>query len=116
MRRARTGTSLAEVLIACTMLTIAVVGLLGTSSKIAEQMGGSRQQMIAASVAQARLDSLQSLSCTTLGSIATGTRTTRGIGESWTITSGTNTKQIVLTLTIPRMTNSVTYTTLVPCI
>lgn len=114
--RARRGASLIEVMIACTMMTVAIVGLLGTSKKVADAMGSSRQQMIAASVAQARLDSLQSLSCTALAGLATGTRTTRGIGESWTITAGTNTRIIQLTLTIPRMSNGVVYKTIVPCI
>lgn len=103
-------------MIACTMMTVAIVGLLGTSKKVADAMGSSRQQMIAAGVAQARLDSLQSLSCTALSGLATGTRTTRGIGESWTITSGTNTRIIQLTLTIPRMSQGVVYKTIVPCI
>lgn len=103
-------------MLACMLLTVAILGLLGTSKKIAESVGGSRQQMIAASVAQARLDSLQSLSCTALSSIATGTRTTSGIGESWTITSATNTRVIVLTLTIPRLSKTVTYRTIVPCV
>lgn len=114
--RVRRGSSLIEIMLACMLLTVAILGLLGTSKKIAESVGGSRQQMIAASVAQARLDSLQSLSCTALSSIATGTRTTNGIGESWTITSATNTRVIVLTLTIPRLSKTVTYRTIVPCV
>ena len=97
------------------MMTIAIVGLLGTTKKVAEAIGSSRQQMIAASVAQARLDSLQSLSCTALASIATGTRVTRGITESWTITAGTNTQIIALSLKIPKMGTLVTYKTIVPC-
>lgn len=114
--RVRRGSSLIEIMLACMLMTVAILGLLGTSKKIAESVGGSRQQMIAASVAQARLDSLQSLSCTALSSIATGTRTTSGIGESWTITSATNTRVIVLTLTIPRLSKTVTYRTIVPCV
>lgn len=114
--RVRRGSSLIEIMLACMLMTVAILGLLGTSKKIAESVGGSRQQMIAASVAQARLDSLQSLSCTALSSIATGTRTTNGIGESWTITSATNTRVIVLTLTIPRLSKTVTYRTIVPCV
>ncbi len=115
-RRPRRGASLIEILIACTMMTIGILGLLGTTKKVAESMGSSREQMIAAGVAQARMDSLQSLSCTALSAIATGTRTTRGINESWTITAGTNTRVIVLTLTIPRMKKTVTYNTIVPCV
>ena len=114
--RARRGASLIEILLACTLMTVAIVGLLGTSRKISEMMGTSRRQLIAASVAQARLDSLQSLSCTSLTALGAGSRTTRGIIEAWTITEGTNSRFIALTLTIPRMAQKLTYTTIVPCV
>lgn len=112
----RRGASLIEILIACTLLTVAILGLLGTSKSIAEQMGTSRRQLIAASVAQARLDSLQSLSCASLSSQPSGTRTTRGIQESWTITSNPSTRMIVLSLTIPRMKKAVVLNAIVPCV
>jgi len=99
------------------MLVVAIGGLLHTSAEIAEQMGGSRRQLIAASVAQARLDSLASISCSALGagSLVSGTGTTRGIQESWTVTRTTYARQISLTLTLPRRTQTFRYSTLVPC-
>ena len=111
--RRRGGTSLVEILIACVILTIAIVGLLGSSKKVSESMFASRQQMIAASVAQARLDSLSSLSCS---AIASGSGTTRGIAESWTVTNTTATRVVALTLTIPRMSRVLTYRTVIPCV
>ncbi len=114
--RVRRGTSLIEVLIASVLLTTAIGALLGTSKKVSEQMGTSRKQMVASSVAQARLDSLQSISCTALAATSPGNRTTRGIQEGWTVTSGTNSKVITLTLTIPGLSSDIIYTTIVPCV
>lgn len=114
--RVRRGTSLIEVLIASVLLTTAIGALLGTSKKVSEQMATSRKQMVASSVAQARLDSLQSISCAALVSTSPGDRITRGIHEGWTVTSGTNSKLITLTLTIPGLSSDVIYTTIVPCV
>ncbi len=115
-RRPRRGASLIEVLIASVLLTTAIGALLGTTKKVAEQMGTSRKQMVASSVAQARLDSLQSISCTALAAVSPGERMTRGIHEVWTVTSGTNSKLLTLKLTIPGLSKDVTYTTIVPCV
>lgn len=59
--RPRRGMTLFEVLISVIMLAVAVGGLLGSSASVAKQMGGGSAQMVAASLAQARLDSLTSL-------------------------------------------------------
>lgn len=115
-RRARRGASLIEVLIASVLLTTAIGALLGTTKKVAEQMGTSRKQMVAASVAQARMDSLASISCAALAAAPSGQRTTRGIREAWTVTDGTNTKLLTLTLTIPGLTKEVVYSTIIPCV
>ncbi len=115
--RTRRGATLIELLIASVMLVVAIGGLLNTSAEIAEQMGGSRHQLIAASVAQARLDSLASISCNALGAgaLSSGTGVTRGIAESWTVTRTTYARQISLTLTLPRRKQTFRYSTLVPC-
>lgn len=116
MRRARRGTSLVEILIAAVMLTVAVMGLLGASRSVSQQMGAGRRQMIAASVAQRRLDSLQSLACTTLSAAGSGSGTTSGIRESWTVTGSGATRTITLELSVPRVNRAYRYSTIVPCV
>lgn len=115
--RERRGSSIIEVLIAFVLLMVAIGGLLSTSNAVARQMGGGRRQSVAASVAQSRLDSLASLSCTNLAQtgVASASRTTRGIAESWTVTQSVNTAIVVVTVTIPRQSKPLTYTTIVPC-
>jgi len=116
MRRPRRGTSLVEILIAAVMLTVAVLGLLGASSSVTEQMGAGRRQMVAASIAQRRLDSLQSLPCTVLSAAGSGTGTTNGIAEQWTVSGSGATRTIVLSLTVPRVNRAYQYSTVVPCV
>jgi Tfp pilus assembly protein PilV len=115
-RRARRGTTLVEILIAAVMFTVAILGLLGASSSVAQQMGAGRRQMVAASIAQRRLDSLQSLPCTVLSAASSRTGTTNGILEQWTVTGSGATRTIVLSLTVPRVNRAYQYSTIVPCV
>lgn len=112
--RERKGTSLIEVLIACTMVTVAIMGLLGSSTSISQQMGSGRRQMVAASIAQRRLDSLQSVPCSLLAA-SSGTATTGEIREEWRVSGTGATRLVELSLRLPRLSRPYVYTTLVPC-
>ena len=115
-RRPRDGVTLVEILVAVVMLTVAAVGLMSSSAAVANQMGGGVRQTVAASVAQARLDSLTSLSCAQLGAgAATGSSSTRGVQEAWTVTDGRNIKTIAVNIQIPRRTNTLVYSMVIPC-
>lgn len=115
-RRPRRGTSLVEILIAAVMLTVAVMGLLGASSSVTQQMGAGRRQMVAASVAQRRLDSLQSLPCAVLSAAGSGSGTSNGIQEQWTVSGSGATRTLQLSLTVPRVNRAYRYSTIVPCV
>ena len=116
-RRSRTGITLVEILIAITMIAIGVVGLLGSAASVETQMGGGVRQTVAASIAQARIDSLSSLSCATLqnAAVASGTSVRRGVTETWAVTDGRNIKTIAVTILVPRRANSLKYSTVIPC-
>ncbi|MDQ8158017.1 MAG: hypothetical protein P3B76_04450 [Gemmatimonadota bacterium] len=112
----RRGISLVEILVAIVMITVAVGGLVGSAAAVATEMGGGVRQTVAAAVAQARLDSLTSLSCNQLaGGAATGSSTTRGVRESWTVTDGRNVKTIAVQINILRRSNPLLYTMVIPC-
>ena len=114
--RIRDGVTLVEILVAVVMLTVAVGGLLGSSAAVANQMGGGVRQTVAAGMAQARLDSLTSLSCAQLAAgAATGNSITRGVRESWTVTDGRNIKTIAVNIIIPRRTRTLVYSMVIPC-
>jgi Tfp pilus assembly protein PilV len=115
-KKRRDGITLFEILIAIIMLTVAVGGLLGSSASVARQMGGGGSQTLAASLAQARLDSLTSLSCAQLAAgAASGSTTQRGVQESWTVTDGRNIKTIDVRISVPRRTNQLRYQMVIPC-
>ena len=105
--------SIIEVLIACVLLTVAVMGIVGAATSISKQAGNSRRQIQAAGMAQQRLDSLRSLPCSGL---ASGTVTRQGITQTWTVSGSGNTRNIVLQVELPRLTNPQTYRALVPCV
>lgn len=114
--RPRRGTSLVEILIAGLMFTVAIMGLVGASSSVSKEMGIGRNQTMAASMAQRRLDSLQSLPCSTLSAAGSGTGTWNGIRERWTVTGSGATLVVTLDLTVPKVTRAYRYTTVVPCV
>lgn len=114
-RRARRGITLVELLIAVLMLVVAVGGLVGTSAAVGRQMTGGISQTVAAGIAQARLDSLTSLSCAQLVGGSYGTSTSRGIAETWNVVDGRNTKTLNVRVTIPRRSTPMLYQMVIPC-
>lgn len=115
--RVRSGVTIVEVIISIIMITIGVFGLLGSAASISTQMGGGVRQTVAASIAQSRIDSLSSLACAQLAvaGVASGTSTKRGVKETWSVTDGKNIKTIVVQITIPKRTNPLNYSTIIPC-
>lgn len=113
-RATRRGFTIIEVLVSCVMLLVAVTALLGSSGAVAREMGGGSAQTLAATMAQARLDSLSSLGCAQL-QISNGSRTFRGVGEVWSVTDGRNIKTLDVRITVPRRTSELRYRMVVPC-
>jgi Tfp pilus assembly protein PilV len=118
--RARRGVSLVELLLSMIMLVVAVGGLVSTSASVTQQIGSGMAQTLAASIAQARLDSLSSLACQELAaSAASGSVGHEGVQESWTVTDGRNIKTIAVNVTIaprgPMHVVPLRYQTIVPC-
>jgi len=106
---------LVEILVSTVIIGVALAGVIGSSTAVAKQMGGGARQTVAAELAQARLDSLASLSCAQLTDGLYGSSTTRGIQENWTVTDGRNVKTLAVTLTIPLKVQKPVYSTVIPC-
>lgn len=81
--RARRGFTIIELVVAIIIMTVGVLALATSSAGVAKQMRAGNQSGLAAMVAQARLENIRSLGCS---SIASGTATTRGMTEKWAIT------------------------------
>jgi hypothetical protein len=104
-----------ELLIAVILLAVGLSGALSSASSVARGMGGGVRQTVAAGLAQARLDSLSSLSCAQLVGGLTGTSVTRGIREYWSVIDGRNIKTLSVRLVLPRTVREPRYTTVIPC-
>ena len=115
--RTRSGITIVELLVAVTVLTVGVGGLLKNSASVAKQMGGGVRQTVAATIAQSRIDSLSSLSCAKLASasVATGTSTKRGVTETWAVTDGKNIKNISVIVNVIGRQIPLRYSTVIPC-
>ena len=82
------GFTLVELMVAVMVMTVGILGLASTAGVITRMMSGAVQQTIAANVVQARFELLRNQPCAT---VASGSATTRGISEAWTVVpAGTN--------------------------
>jgi prepilin-type N-terminal cleavage/methylation domain-containing protein len=83
-RAKRRGFTLVELMVTVFLLSVAISGLVGTSSAVARMMGGSIREASAAALASSRFETLRGSQCS---GIVAGTATTRGTTEKWTITT-----------------------------
>lgn len=116
--RPRRGASLVELIVAMVLLSVGLFSVLGTSGSVSESLGGGMRQTLAASIAQARIDSLTSIGCQSLtpgNATSSGTGTVRGIEESWSVTDGRNVKTINVSVTVPGRSYPILYETIIPC-
>lgn len=78
----RSGMGLVELIVGIVILTVGMLGLAGVSTAVLRQMRGGVNQTIAASIAQARFERFEAMPC---ASITSGSATTRGMQETWTV-------------------------------
>jgi prepilin-type N-terminal cleavage/methylation domain-containing protein len=90
-RRARRGFTLIEMIIAIMVMSIGIMGLAGTASYVATQMGGGNAQTIAAALATKVSDSLSARRCSALVS---GSQTKRGVSISWDVADSSRTRWV----------------------
>lgn len=83
--KSREGFTITEVVVAVMILSVGVLGLAGTSAAVARQMGGSADMTRAASRAASRLERLSGLNTCPGTTATTGTETTGGVVERWTV-------------------------------
>lgn len=83
--RARRGFTIVEAIVAIVMLAAGVLALVSSSAVVLREMTTGSQNAVAAAVASQRLELLRSYDLCT--SIVSGTDTTRGMAEQWTVAS-----------------------------
>ena len=116
-RRQRTGMSLVELLVAMVLLGVGLLGLAMLSVRVSAQQRGAASQQMAALVVQSRFDSLASISCLSLAAYGTqtGSATTRGITERWSVADGNDIKIITDTVTFAARKRPLAYVSVIPC-
>ena len=98
------GFTLVEVLIAVVILSVGVLGMVGSAGLVSRMIGQGKRNTQAAIVAMQRMETIreQALStnprCTAL---ANGTATTNGVSENWRVTGSGRSRRIRLIVTYP---------------
>lgn len=112
---ARAGFTIVELLVALMIFAVGMLGLAATAGSVTKMMGGAKRQVIAANIAQSRLEKLRSSPC---GTLASGVDTTRGVINVWTVTTVTRGKSIKDSVVFPIGRGQVrarVYMTTLPC-
>jgi prepilin-type N-terminal cleavage/methylation domain-containing protein len=112
---ARRGFTLIEMIIAIIVMSIGIMGLAGTATYVATQMGGGNAQTIAAAMATKVSDSLASRRCSAL---IDGSQTRRGVTMTWVIADSSRTKWVTSQVQYrPKRgaTKTLNYVTVIQC-
>ena len=114
--RAREGFTIVEIIVAIMVLSVGVLGLAATAAVVQKQMAAGERQAAAAAIAQSRFDMLTSINCKSANLVG-GTQSWRNghVKETWTVTAGSNVKQIQETIKMTGYKNDLVYTTFIPC-
>ena len=79
----RKGFTLVELMVSVMMISVGLLGLLSSSAAVAQMVGKSGRQSVAASVAETRFEKLRSSDCTLLSGGSGAPRL--GVQEAWTV-------------------------------
>src|SRR4051794_32627122 len=113
--RARRGVTLIEMIIAIIVMSIGIMGLAGTATYVATQMGGGGAQTVAAAMASRVSDSLAARRCAAL---VDGSQTRRGVTMSWVVSDSSRTKWVTSQVQYrPKRgaTKTLNYVTVIQC-
>ena len=114
-KRPRRGFTLIEMIIAIVVMSVGILGLAGTASYVATQMGGGKAQTVAATLATKVADSLAARRCS---AIVSGSQTKRGVTVTWTVADSSRTRWVTESVEyrVKRgATKTFNYTTVIQC-
>jgi prepilin-type N-terminal cleavage/methylation domain-containing protein len=117
--RPRQGLTLVELIVAMSILSIGLLGIVGVSAGIARSLGEARSDNLAAVAAQSRFELIAGTACNNMAIVGTsGTVTNRNITETFVVANGgNNTISVIDTVTwvTRRGTRRAAFSTLLPC-
>ena len=115
------GFTLIEVLIAVVILSVGVLGMVGTAGLVSRMIGQGKRNTQAAMVAMQRMETIRETALSTnprCTALAGGTATTNGVNEIWTVAGAGRSRRIQLIIRYASNRGSVTDTvrTVVSCL
>jgi hypothetical protein len=74
------------------IFVVGILAMVATGGTVMRQVGAARQETLAATLGQSRLEQLRGLGCSSSG-LVNGTSSTRGVTEKWSVSTpgGANT-------------------------
>lgn len=115
-RHGEKGISLIEILVALTILSVGLLGLVGASAMVNRMLGQGRWSTVTMGYAQRRLDLLRASAPDSAGcaSLSGGTAAiSSGLTERWTIVPGVRT--VAIEVVVSRLARADTVATVIPC-
>jgi type IV pilus assembly protein PilV len=116
--RARAGFTLVEVVFAIILLSVGLLAIASLGLATSRLTRGGSVQTVAATLAQARFDSIASLPCLPFRTAGTTTGSPppfRGIRERWVVTAGAYRINLADTLRVPGRGTPLVYKSVLPC-
>ncbi len=94
----RRGFTLVELMVALVIFSIGLLALASTASAIMTMIGSSQSRTVAAAVAASRFERMRATAC--LSRPLTGSATTRGVTEAWTLARLPRADDVTVTITL----------------
>lgn len=112
--RARSGFTLAELLVALMIFTVGALAMAATAANVMMLIGSSKNRTQAAAVAEARFEQMRSQPCS---AHTTDSTTTRGIGEKWSVVPLVRADDVTVRVSFisSRRVNTRVYRSFLPC-
>lgn len=115
MTRPTAGFTITEVLVAIIILAVGILALAGGSTGATKMLSQGERTTWAAAVASARIETLRRIAnqtsprCTNAG-FASGTATTRGVAETWTVPTSGNARVVLEVIAYKKYGGTITDT------
>jgi prepilin-type N-terminal cleavage/methylation domain-containing protein len=117
MRPAEHGISLIEILVALTILSVGLLGLVGASAMVSRMLGQGRWSTVTMGYAQQRHDLMRSAARDSTGCASLGGGTASlpgGLTEQWTVSPGMRSVAVEVVLSGP-LSQADTLATVIQC-
>jgi type II secretion system protein I len=112
--RSERGFTLAELMVAVVIFSVGLLAMAGTAAVIMTTLTSTESRTIAASVAESRFERMRTTAC---ASRASGSATTRGIAEVWTLNRLVRADDVTVSVTFlsNHQARTETFRSFMPC-